>query len=359
MRNRASNLMYLLAATIIGAAVWAYMTPIDISVRSRGIVRPEGEPIRIVAEVGGNIRRIHVAEGDLVNAHEPLLELDVRDLLLKQQTVESQIRFAESRLRDFERYLDQTMAVEEDVAQAEWLEYEAARQSVDATVQTDRDRFDRMRFLYQEGLVAKQVYDESRTALDQAEAEKLRLSARPPQLKRAQSKLQVQKTMAETIPLRSELASLHTELGQIHIEIERRTICSPAEGRITSLAVLHKDETISPGATVAAIVPATHALLVEASVPTFERSHIFAGQRVRLRSESVPADANDAFDGVVQYISPDARFNESLNGGYRVLIRPADSSRPLRLGATFELHFLTREERLLSILFEKLRAGFR
>ena len=71
--------MYLLGATTVGAALWAYMTPIDISVRSRGIVRPEGEPIRIAAEVGGSIRRINVAEGDLVNAHQPLLELDFRD----------------------------------------------------------------------------------------------------------------------------------------------------------------------------------------------------------------------------------------------------------------------------------------
>src|SRR5262245_5681949 len=145
MHHRVSNLMYLLAATTGAATLWAYMTPIDISVRSRGIVRPEGEPIRIAAEVGGSIRRIHVAEGDLVNAHQPLLELDVRDLLLKQQTVESQIRFTESRLRDLQRYIDQTMAVEEEVAQAEWLEYEAARQSTDATVESGRDRFGRMR----------------------------------------------------------------------------------------------------------------------------------------------------------------------------------------------------------------------
>ena len=71
-RNSAISL-YVLAVIIVVAVVWAYLTPIDISVRARGIVRPEGEPVRTISEVGGRIHQVHVKEGDHVHAGDALL----------------------------------------------------------------------------------------------------------------------------------------------------------------------------------------------------------------------------------------------------------------------------------------------
>jgi multidrug resistance efflux pump len=351
--------LYLLAAMICGAAVWAYLTPLDISIRSRGIVRPEGEPIRIIAEVGGRIRKIFVNEGDHVARQDPLLEFDIRDLVLKKRAIDSRIRFAQSRLKDVERQIDDTIAIANQADSADSLDYEAAQRSSDLNVQSARERFDRTTLLFQDGLVSKQMYDESRFALAQAEADRLRLSSRSMELKRAQSALQIRKVMADATPIRNELAVLYNEREQTDFEIERRTIRSPADGRITSLAALHADETIAAGTIVAALVANSHVLVIESWVPNSDRFDLAPGQRVRLRSEAFPPDENKTFGGVIQYISPDARFNESLSGTYRVLIRPADNVPPLSLGTTFEVNFITRQERLIWILFEKIRHGFR
>ena len=51
----ASRTLYVLTAVVFLALWWSYVTPIDISVKARGIVRPEGDPIRVIAETGGRI----------------------------------------------------------------------------------------------------------------------------------------------------------------------------------------------------------------------------------------------------------------------------------------------------------------
>jgi hypothetical protein len=55
----------------------------------------------------------------------------------------------------------------------------------------------------------------------------------------------------------------------------------------------------------------------------------------------------------VEFISPDARVTESI-AAHRIVIAPAAFAPPLQLGATFQLHFITREDRLLWILLRRI-----
>ena len=129
-------------------------------------------------------------------------------------------------------------------------------------------------------------------------------------------------------------------------------------GQVTSLASLHTGEILSAGTTIAAIVPRSQSLVIESWLPASERPFVKPDQRVRLQTESFPPDQYNALDGAVLSISPDARFNESLTGAFRVLITPARFNPELRLGMTFEVHFITRQERLLWLLFQRIRRNF-
>ena len=95
--------------------------------------------------------------------------------------------------------------------------------------------------------------------------------------------------------------------------------------------------------------------MIEAWLPTPERPYVLPGQRVRLQTEASPPGEYNALYGAVLSISPGARFNESLDGAYRVLIGPAPYTPRLRLGMTFNVHFITRQERLLWLVFNKMR----
>lgn len=343
-----SRSLYVLTALVVIAFTWAYFMPIDISVRARGIVRPQGDPIRIVTEVGGRIHKVRIQEGADVRTGDVILEFDNRELLLKKRSLESRIHFTELRLADIPRQLDDVTAIEEQSASVDSLERDAISRTTQAVLENARLRFTRTEQLLGEGLIAHQVHDDARTALRQAEAEYSRISAKSADLKRAQSDARLRDITAQATPLRAELAALYQQLEQTQLELTRLTITSPVDGQITSLASLHPDETISAGATIAALVPRSHSLIIESWLPTSERSFVHAGQQVRLQKDNF-----ETFDGTLLSISPDARFNESLTGAYRVLIESGDPA--LRLGMTFQVHFITRHERLLWLLFQNIR----
>ena len=350
--------VYVLAALTIVAVAWAYFTPIDISVRARGIVRPEGDPIRIISEAGGRITKVCVAEGSIVEAGDTLIQLDTHDLLMKKRGLETRIHFTEVRLADLQRQLSDASSIEQESASVDSLEHDAAQRTVHTNVEIARLRFARTDLLFHQGLVARQAHDESRTALAQAEAEELRLSSKSLDLKRSQSMAHLRELEASATPIRSELATVYHDLDQTGIDLGRLTITSPAGGQITSLVPLHYGEILAAGAAIAALVPSAKSEVIETALPTADRIHVHTGQLVRLQSDSALPNHDDAFDGRVLSISADARFNESLMGAYRVVITPGADAPDLHLGMTFQVHFVTREERLLWVLFDKLRGGF-
>ena len=348
---RGSKTLYALGVLVIVAAAWAYFTPIDISVRARGIVRPEGDPIRIVSEGGGRIRKVHAGEGSTVRMGDPLLQLDDRDLVLKQRALESRIHFIELRLAEAQRQLGDAADIEEQSALVDDGEFQAAQLKSHASLESARLRFSRSDMLLQEGLIPRQAYEEARLALAQAEAEESRLALNQNELKRAQAEARLRDLIAQTTPLRAELATLYHDLDQVRLTLDRLTITSPADGRITSLASLHAGEFLAAATTIAAITPTSRPLVIESLLPASDRTYVEAGQRVRLETET------ELFDGSVLSISPDARFNESLNGAYRVLVTPGLYTPNLQLGMTFQVHFITRQERLLALLFRRTKVA--
>jgi membrane fusion protein, peptide pheromone/bacteriocin exporter len=335
-------ILYFLTSLVLTAAVSSYLTRIDISVRARGIVRPRGESIRIAAGASGRIQKMYVSEGVQVHQGAALIQLDTRDFLLKKKGLETSIGFAEARLEDLQQKLDEASAIEQQSASIDALDRIAAQRAAAAGMENARLRFTRYEMLLQEGLIARQSYDEARTALAQAEADESRISESSLQLKRAQAEARLSDLISAATPYRAELATLYHEVELIQAELERFTITSPADGQITSLAPLHEDELLAAGTVIANLTPASAPLVVESLIPASERRYIAMGQRVRLQ-----IDQYTAFDGSVLSISPD-----SVSDAFHVTIT-TDS--PLQLGMTFDVRYITRQERLLFLLYRRLR----
>src|SRR6266487_1754651 len=119
-----SKTLYALTSLVLAATGWAYVTPIDISVHARGIVRPKGDV---------------------------LLQLDTRDLLLKQRTLESRIHYTELRLADLQRQVTDATAIEGQSASIDVLERETARRNARAGLENARLRLARTDSLLEQG----------------------------------------------------------------------------------------------------------------------------------------------------------------------------------------------------------------
>ncbi|PYS24629.1 MAG: hypothetical protein DMG11_24075 [Acidobacteria bacterium] len=142
-RPSGGTALYALTALVFAAAAWAYFTPIDISVRAPGIVRPQGDPIRIVCEVGGRIRDVHVREGSEVHQGDPLIQLDPRDLILRQRSFETRIHFTELRIHDLQRQVDDTTAIEGQSTSLDAVDRDGARRNAQAALENARLRYTR------------------------------------------------------------------------------------------------------------------------------------------------------------------------------------------------------------------------
>ena len=52
---RSALALYILAAALIAGGAWSWLTRIDIAIPARGVVRPAGDTVRVMAEAGGAI----------------------------------------------------------------------------------------------------------------------------------------------------------------------------------------------------------------------------------------------------------------------------------------------------------------
>ena len=218
--------------------------------------------------------------------------------------------------------------------------------------------------LLKEGLASSQSHDELETALLLAEAVGFERASRAPtdsrfmsliqtrNLDRAQFEARKRELEATATPFYRQLAELRLGLQHANRAADRLVIRSPAKGKLTSLSTLHPGEPVPSGTLIATVAPTPIYLVVEAWLPTRDAPLVHRGQKVRLVTED-----SETFDGYVLSISPDARLTDSGTGTYRVLITP-DANRKLHLGLALETRFVTREERVLSLLFTRIRRAF-
>ncbi len=223
-------------------------------------MRSGSDPVRVVSEAGGRVRKIYVSEGSVVRLGDPLVQLDGREILRRIDALESRIHFTELRLADPKR--------------------------PDAR-------------------------------------------------------------------LRTELAALYHDLEQSRLVLGQLTIRSPADGQITSLVPLRAGEVLPAAATVAVIAPAGRPFVVESVLPASARAYVTGGQRVWLETGGLPYDEYNSFDGTVLSIS------ETHTGAYVVRITPAPYSPSFNPEMTFQVRFVTRQERLAWLLFDKVRSEFK
>ncbi len=265
--NNSSMVLYVLTLFVIAATGWAYHTPIDIAIDARGMIRPDGDVIRIVTATRGRISELNAIEGGRVRKGDVLLQLDTRELDLNRRMLENRITIVQTRIANLRHSLAENIVID---------------------------------------------------------------------------------------TLSAELVDLHHQLEKNRIDLEGYTIASPAAGVISAVANLHSGEIVAQDTPIGTIIPDTDKRIVESWVPAGDRERVEVGQRVRLASESLNSVPSEAFDGTVVFISPDARITES-RAVFRILIAPAVESPPLRSGLALRIHFVTGRERLLFLLFRRLR----
>ena len=370
--------LYLLALLVVAAAVWSHLTPVDVFVKAPGVVRPDGDVVRISPERSGRIQAVVAGEGDEVRTGDVLIQLDGADHRVRRETLEGQIALRVSQLEQIRLKLEaarrlhsaelsrleteirsQRRALER--SQAEFL---ARLERSEILLDQARKEHATTRALFEEGLVSADTWSGSETGLRLSELEYAGIRAGEPdpssldlletarQVATAKFAADRQDLEAALYPIHYELAELRLELSHTIQEQEKTTIRSPTRGRVTLFEHIHPGEYLAAGTVVGTLEPAPNARVVEAVVANRNAEDVRPRQQVRLLM-----DDSRVLGGQVRSVSPDVRLSEPAAGSYRVIIVP--ESGDLRLGLAMEVRFVTRTETVLGMLVGRIRRSVR
>lgn len=297
--------------------------------------------INIEAAVSGQVRKLHVVEGQRVKAGDVIVEIQDNDpnllanLRSQRDALIARRAAAAQRIDD----LDLQMRQQE---QAKGQALDAAQQRVAAekiTAETAVLNYNRTRDLKNPGLVSQRDYELARQIRESSEAN---LAAAEANLKRTDNEFNatIAGIRAQKGTAQAELASAERDISSIDILIsqtQRQVVQAPRDGIV--LSVQATDGTyLRPGSPICVIIPETDSRFVELWLDGNDMPLVHprltaddgsvrqAGSEVRLQFEGWPAIqfvgwpsvAVGTFGGEVVFVDAAA----DATGRFRVVVAP-------------------------------------
>jgi putative peptide zinc metalloprotease protein len=281
-RRRWIGRLVMLALLSVAAAA-LFFVHMQLRVSGEFTVLPV-KNAEVRSSVEGIVQDVEVDEGTAVRAGDPIVLLSDRDLKAKLRMLDAEIEEKEARLR---------------MAQAgpRVEEVRVANTAVDKAgdrLSYVRSQLDRLRSLYQEGLLSK----------DKLEEAEEQVSVRQKELEDAQGRLQVLQAGSrpeEIEAMGAEITRLTANRSYMVEELRSLHVSSPIAGVITTPKLKEMIGRQVKKGDLIAKVNALSSVMAEIAVPEKEISDVKLGQDVFLRARALP---DISFKGSVVSIAP-------------------------------------------------------
>ena len=262
---------------------------VEAAVTAGGVVVPAFESV-LSSPVEARVVRLLKRPGDRVAAGEPVVELDLADLVLERERQRERLRQKESELVRERLRLAEEQAAREGLGEGARLDQELAAYQLEQN-----------RRLHAQGLMAEDALRQAEVADRKARLERARLAAAT-----ESGRARTAATLAE---LASEVAMLRRELAGGERQLELATGRAPRTGVVT-WTVAQEGVTVGRGAPVARVADLS-AYGVEATVSDVHAATLRPGLPARVEL------AGAALEGTVEAVFPTiehgvARFRVAL-----------------------------------------------
>ena len=350
---RASLLLGAIVALIVAAAVWASVTEIDDVTRGDGRIVPSQNVQMLQAAEPGVLLALHVAEGDVVQAGDVVMELDstlttsqLDQELQRSITLQAQIARLNAELSDA-----QSIEIPSDLAQVagpilanEQALFDARRAQFQAEMNVlERQRLQRAQE-FQEGKIAQTLAEETLALVQQEIGMIAPLVAQGVEpemgllsLRRSEAELQGRATSSAAALVRlraaldeiddratalqatkdaeartelaaaaAELAQLQSRLPALQQRVNRNELRAPVRGIVNRIMLTTIGGVAQAGDTLVEIVPIDDTLLVEAYLRPADIAFLTPGQPVKVRLTAYDSARYGSLDGEILRIGADA-----------------------------------------------------
>lgn len=376
----------IVAALFVGGSTyWAASSKLDGAVVAPASFVVEGNRKTVDHLDGGIVRAIHVADGDMVEAGQPLFDLDSTDIDVELDVLGSQL--GELGVRQ-ERLLAQIganpfdrMIVERAInipmihwdasfrTQKQLFDTEARARASEAAIMDQRivsldaqiDGLEEqrasnaaqlaitqtelagLRTLLEKGLVAVPRLNAREIEIERLRGEDAALRTRQAQLRDQIGELRLSSLGQQTLrdeAIATEIASVQARAAALRPQyagtmerLRRVSVTAPVSGRVVNMTALTAGGVIRPGAPVLDIVPSGGALLLEARVGTGDVDSLRIGQATRIRLSAFEQGDIPEATGQIITISADSLEDDRTGEPYFLARIALDETQPAAVAA--------------------------
>ena len=315
--------------------IWAYNSDLEEVTRGQGSIIPSSRLQVIQSLDPGILAKLHVKEGDLVEAGDILVTIDdtrssavLRESEAKVVNLEAML--ARYRSEAYDEPLKFPASVAKELRDRETSAYKARRRALDEAVtglqQSKRILDEQIRRTA--AMVKRGVSSEIELLRMQRESADLALQINE---RRNQYKTEANNELVRT---EAELAQARENLAMHADPVERANIRSPMRGIVNNIKITTVGGVINAGQDIMEIVPIDDTLLVQAYIRPQDVAFVHPGLPAVVKLSAYDYAIYGGLDGVVTLISPDTLSDErrrsELNldanqSYYRVLVETKNS----------------------------------
>ncbi len=366
-RRFAWIVMFLVA----GFAGWAYSARLDEVATAVGEVVPQ-ENVKVIQHLeGGILQKIHVREGQVVKAGEPLVSLDLGALGMNEAELQVQYdalvvqraRFQAEATGDAPGFPEDVAGRRPDLVRSERASLEARRaeretafnalreqivqrqqaikelRSGDQALRTDlglaRQAFKMSLDLLDDGLTSKIEHLKRVREVEWLEGQLATLQHSIPRaqaaLAEARLRLSEEKQKARRMAL-EELTKVEQSiartvefLGRATDQARRAEIKSPIDGVVKNLRYHTIGGVVRAGEPIMEIVPSEQNLIIEARLSPVDRGYVEVGYPVQVKITTYEFIRYGGLDGEVIHIAADANTDPGGNPYFRLFVKTKKS----------------------------------
>ncbi|MEL6853955.1 MAG: HlyD family efflux transporter periplasmic adaptor subunit [Cyanobacteria bacterium J06607_13] len=329
-----------------GAIAASFSVKYRTTVKAPGIIRPAGEPRLVQSTVAGTVTHIAAANNTAIQQGDPIAQLDIASQAARGAQLLANLEQGKSRLAQTQAQLtsaDQQIAAEIAQAQraiaASTADYDqalsanqvqsatarAAVQEAQAQVALATQEIESFRQLVDSGAVSRLQLTEKQAALQTAQARLASMQAtlnpatgsvKAAHERIAEAKASGAATLArlqqskqqlvqQGLEIQEQLQTTEQELAQVKLNLENAVVRSPITGTLHELNLRNTGQVVSPGETLAKVIPAAAPLEIKAMVPAQQINKVKVGYPAQMRVSACPFSEFGTVTGQVKAISPD------------------------------------------------------
>ncbi|RTE66263.1 HlyD family efflux transporter periplasmic adaptor subunit [Amphritea opalescens] len=360
--------LWLCCFVVIIFIVWAAFAKIDEVTRGDGRIIPSSRLQLIQSLEGGIIDKLLVHEGEMVEAGQPLIELDKTRFFSAYREGESQsssLRASIARLEAEVQNHSQVTFPEDQLIDSKDIAvetsfFEARREKKQQTIASLRHKMSLVRDELK--IIRPLVADGAVSQMEQ-----LRLDKEVEDLNGqivGTNKGYMQDAYAELTQKKAELNALTEKLVQKKDQLLRTVIKSPVRGMVNDILVTTKGGIVQPGEAIMKVLPIDEQLVIEAKIKPKDIAFLAPGMPAKIKITAYDYTIYGDLEGEVVQISPDTIEEETAQGKefyYQILVHTTKNylekegvMLPIRPGMIAQVDILGGKRTILNYILNPL-----